>query len=364
LDESKSKAKKPARKAPAKSSKSTKKTAVANTELPVATSSAPVAANVMPTADEVKATASTDQAPRNWLPIAATVVAIAIVFLGIFALLIYKYKSDSRIVQLVSGVVPYPAEDVNGHFISYHSYLFEVNSIKHYYLSQTTADGKPAVDFSTNDGKSKLKDLEKQVLTQLQSDEIVRQLAHKYKVSVSNKEVQAQVDQITKSAGGTQKVNEVLKKFYGWSQNDLRKKIEFQLLKQKVASAVSNDGSVNAQAKAKAQDVLNKVKAGGDFAALAKQYSQDSSAANGGDLGFFGKGQMVKPFEDTAFSQQPGQISGLVKSQYGYHIIKTVEFNADKSQVHAAHILIKTVDFDTYLSDQLKQAKVSHYIHP
>jgi peptidyl-prolyl cis-trans isomerase D len=71
------------------------------------------------------------------------------------------------------------------------------------------------------------------------------------------------------------------------------------------------------------------VKAGGDFAALAKQYSEDEgSKVMGGDLNFFGKGQMVPEFDAKAFSMQPGEISDLVKTQYGFHIIKLVEKRA------------------------------------
>jgi len=86
------------------------------------------------------------------------------------------------------------------------------------------------------------------------------------------------------------------------------------------------DAAAKAQAKAKAQQILKDVKSGKDFAALAKQHSQDpGSAQNGGDLGFFQQGQMVGPFNDVAFSLKPGATSDLVETQFGYHIIRVAE---------------------------------------
>ncbi|SHJ98692.1 peptidylprolyl isomerase [Tepidibacter formicigenes] len=75
--------------------------------------------------------------------------------------------------------------------------------------------------------------------------------------------------------------------------------------------------------KEKAKDILIRAKNGEDFAKLAKEYSQDpGSKENGGDLGYFGKGVMVPEFEKVAFDLKPGEISDLVKTQFGYHIIK------------------------------------------
>ncbi|WP_374398965.1 SurA N-terminal domain-containing protein [Niveibacterium sp.] len=94
-----------------------------------------------------------------------------------------------------------------------------------------------------------------------------------------------------------------------------------------IEAAKDAGSSKRAAAKEKAEALLKQLQQKPDsFAALAKANSQDpGSAANGGDLGFFGRGAMVKPFEDAAYSLKPGQLSGVVETDYGYHIIRLEE---------------------------------------
>lgn len=74
-----------------------------------------------------------------------------------------------------------------------------------------------------------------------------------------------------------------------------------------------------------AKEILQKLKEGADFAQLAKQYSKDPSKERGGDIGYFSRGQLIPEFEDACFGLEVGEISDVVKTQFGYHIIKLTE---------------------------------------
>ncbi|HHT75359.1 MAG TPA: peptidylprolyl isomerase [Methanomassiliicoccaceae archaeon] len=76
---------------------------------------------------------------------------------------------------------------------------------------------------------------------------------------------------------------------------------------------------------AKAYELLARIKSGESFEAIAKQYSKCPSKGKGGDLGYFGKGQMVKRFEDAAFRGKKGEVVGPVKTEFGYHLIKIID---------------------------------------
>ena len=118
------------------------------------------------------------------------------------------------------------------------------------------------------------------------------------------------------------------------------------------------DEATRKAARAKIDGILKRAKGGEDFAALARENSADGSAAQGGDLGFFPRGQMVPAFDQAAFALKPGEISDVVTTQFGYHIIKAVE-HKDAATVPLAEVSEKVKQF---LSNQKKQTKADEFI--
>jgi len=115
----------------------------------------------------------------------------------------------------------------------------------------------------------------------------------------------------------------------------------------------ADPNAVKATAKAEAEEILKKVKAGGDFAALAKENSDCPSSQKGGDLGEFGKGQMVPAFEKAASALKDGEVSGVVETRFGYHIIKKTG--------HTEASVTKFEDAKAEINETLKQKKQSEF---
>jgi peptidyl-prolyl cis-trans isomerase SurA len=108
---------------------------------------------------------------------------------------------------------------------------------------------------------------------------------------------------------------------------------------QVIVEPVASD-SAKAAARREAEQVVEELRKGGDFEVLARRFSDDpGSKERGGDLGWFKQGQMVRPFEQVAFAMRPGDVSGIVETQFGFHIIRLEKARAGERQ--ARHILIR-----------------------
>jgi len=262
--------------------------------------------------------------------ILAKIVVVLVILLAlvqfVFGIMIYGFKTENKATKFVAKVLPYPVAVVNHNFVTYTEYEKEKDYIHHFYAA-------------TQQGSIDYKSIDSQILVQLIENKIILFEALKYHVKVSEKEVSDAVDNIAVQNGGQDKVVKVLSDLYGLSLSEFRDLVKTQMLRDKVNQKVIDHLTVSHillqvasdapadqvdATKAKAQGVLDEIKAGSiTFADAAKKYSEDSaSAANGGLLDPFQRGDMVKPFSDAAFNLKVGQVSELVRSDYGWHIIK------------------------------------------
>jgi peptidyl-prolyl cis-trans isomerase C len=214
------------------------------------------------------------------------------------------------------------------------------------------------------------KEVLRQILDNLIDRELLLQQAKSMKMTVTPQQVDTQVRQLAQRFPSPEAFEQALTA-QNVSMDAVKKDVESQLLRQQlVKKEVLDKVTVNARdvqsfydknkdkyveeeqvharhilvrvpqevspaddakLKGKADEALKRAKKGEDFAALAKELSDDGSKANGGDLGFFPRGRMVPAFEEAAFALQPGQISDVVRTQFGYHIIKVEEHKTGRA---------------------------------
>jgi len=116
-----------------------------------------------------------------------------------------------------------------------------------------------------------------------------------------------------------------IRKFYDTHPNSFKESEQVRASHILIKIDPKSESSVKDEKKAKLQKVQKRLKSGDDFAVLAKEFSECPSNIKGGDLGYFQRGKMVKPFEDVAFALKTGEISDIVETRFGYHLIKVVD---------------------------------------
>ena len=152
--------------------------------------------------------------------------------------------------------------------------------------------------------------------------------------------------------------DEETKAFYDGNQDSFKQPEQVQASHILVSVDPEKGEAQKAEARKKIGEIQQKLRAGEDFEALAKEYSQCPSSARGGDLGYFQRGQMVKPFEDVAFALKSGEVSDVVETKFGYHLIKVVD---KKPETVVAYDDVKD-RLGQYLKQQKVEKEVDGYI--
>jgi len=161
-----------------------------------------------------------------------------------------------------------------------------------------------------------------------------------------------------------------LRKNVGFSEAAFRRLFESGIYREKLQEALAAEVPTTAEqvharhilvkTEEEAKSVLERLKAGEDFAALAKELSTDTSS-KGGDLGWFPRGQMVTEFEEAAFALQPGETSGIVQTSYGYHIINLLERDPNRPLDEATLSQKRASALEDWLAKQRESEAVQRF---
>lgn len=225
------------------------------------------------------------------------------------------------------------------------------------------------VDPTSEEGQAAMSQVRAQVLNSLVELALIEQAAASMGIVVSDAEVEAKAQE-TIASGGADKFQAWLQES-GITEEEFRQQLRSEMLTDAVIHQITESvpntaDQVHARhilvgTEQKAQDALRRVQSGEDFAAVARELSEDEiTRSEGGDLGWFPKGMLSVPVEveDAAFNLQAGQVSGIVRSPYGYHIIQVVERQQNRELPPEVYQIMKQKAFDKWLQDQRSAAKI------
>ncbi len=302
---------------------------------------------------------------------ALAILIVIILTLGVFGVGIYAFGWDDKMItQNVVKVIPYPVAIVHNNPVTYSKFYHDLSAIQQYYNKQKELNPE-AVTVPTTD------ELKETIIEKLIRDKMLMREAKLAGVNVSDSEIETELNNIIAESGGREELEQSLNDLYGWTIGDFTDSIlKIYLLREKMQRYLSFDNSLayNQEARTRIDEAYNKLVDGElDFQEAATQYSEDVTASQGGSLGFMTKEDLDQDFGQAAFNLGEGEVSGIVQTIYGYHIIKVdevimgvdseddVSSNGEERR-NLSHILVKTISLDQWLSDKLNDAKVYNFV--
>lgn len=297
--------------------------------------------------------------------IAIGVALVCAVFFGIYRA--YKIGASDTFTYTVAKILRLPAMKINGTRVLYTDYVKDLRAINQMIEYDKQNNGGSA---SMTDEGAKL-----QVLMRLANNVLVLQQARTYEVKVEEQDIKNAHDEILGNFGSEEQLSKELMARYGWTMADYDENvIKYFVLQSKLNEAIEADVNLREVSRNLAVKVLSEIKNGASFEEKAKEYGQDGTAANGGDLGWFGKGDMVPEFENAVVALKPGElVKDLVETQFGWHIIRLDEKKMEKEKndagkmvnvekYKARHILFSSPSYANFMDKAARDAEVHLYI--
>lgn len=275
-------------------------------------------------------------------------VLFVVLFTSISASLVYIFKDDSEFTYQINRIIPFPIGLVGSNLVTYEEYLFEYRDDEHFLREHGEYDPSSA------EFESQLEKLKKTAYKRVFANALAENIAKEKNITIDDKELEARLISLKAQAKGSSdevqpesstenntsnpRFDEIIMQYYGWTSSDLERDLRIQLLKSKLTPLI--DTKTAEEAEALAKQALDSPKS---FANLAKEYSDDkNTASKGGKIGTINstnKHLYPTDFVNKANNLKVGQVSDVITTDYGLHIIKR-DGTKDK-QPSISHILFQ-----------------------
>ncbi len=280
-----------------------------------------------------------------------------ILYLTIIAIAIYGFDADNKLTKKTTQYIPLPAASWGTNSITVSRLKTELASVKMFYENQDFSDLGMRVDFTTTDGKKRLKIKEKNILNKLIENKLIENEAIKRGLTINPEDISQEVSRKMQEYGSEEFLKANLAKLYGWNLNDFKENIvKPDMYKEKLFANLLEADKKSAEAKNKITMALEELKSGKSFDETAIKYSDGESAGEGGELGWFGADQVLPEIVEPVFALKKGERSEIIESSLGYHIIemkdRVIEDGEDIVQIN--QIFVRSLDFSEWLAEHEK----------
>lgn len=293
----------------------------------------------------------------------ATFLAVVLI-LGIVSLLVNAYffsPRDEPLKENIGGIFPYPVAILGlSDAIVYSSEIrHNLEAIKKYYENKEFLKTGTQIDFSTDDGRLRLKVSEKEILSKAIESKAIEILAEKRRITITKNEIDLAFSEKVAQFEIGDAVDDDLKKMYGWNSEQFRDAV---VIPELYADKLKKDVVDELSKERTSRDLIEKAKkeldGGADFSAVARNYSQGSSAVEGGDFGWIAKDQLLPEIAEKIFSASPSDKNKveIIESELGYHIIGVEENKRESGvdMVRIKQIFVRKTTFGDWLGEQMK----------
>lgn len=284
------------------------------------------------------------------------IVLLAIV-IGVIAA--YRMPDRAPLFPRVLTAIHAPAAVAAGSVINWKDVAIDMDALNRYISNNQIAIQMPPDE------------MRQRVLHRLMYAAVAEKMLKEKDVTIDDAKIQALLADVIKQIGSEEKLTEAVQSEYGWTFDQYKTRvIRSMAVLQELQKAIDADPVTGGDRAKKAESILAEIKGGKDFAAAAREYSEDSSATDGGELGYIRKGMTVPEFEAAAFALKKGEISGIVKTQFGFHILQVEDIKKvkeagqpDTTEIKVRHILVKNTSVQQVVEERLKSESVWQFMH-